>query len=139
MTTIFNAITKLTRAIYGAMHLLQSGGYEQDLDSGMVLEQIVNKLPPRMSNSWGRQLYRMLPRRATLRDLAKWLDEFSMGHLMTRSSAKSKPDGHFVNKGRRNHNNNPSVFATTTNNPHNDKGCVVCNETNHKIFFVWSI
>ena len=132
----FAGIAKLSRAIYGSMHALQTGGYEQDLQSGMVLEQIVEKLPPKLRNNWGVKLYRMMPKRATLRDLAQWLDEFSMGYLMTNSSMKPKPDGN-NSRGKRNHNhnNNLGVFATThDSNAVERPKCVACNAVNHKIY-----
>ncbi|XP_045027085.1 uncharacterized protein LOC123470615 [Daphnia magna] len=85
------ALAKLKRTLYGAMHALRTGGYEQDLESGMTLEHVVSRLPPRMRSSWGVKVYRMTPTRATLKDLAKWIDEMVMGELMTRPSTHRFP------------------------------------------------
>ncbi|XP_045036707.1 uncharacterized protein LOC116923391 [Daphnia magna] len=40
------ALAKLNRTLHGAMHALRTGGYEQDLESGMTLEHVVSRLPP---------------------------------------------------------------------------------------------
>ncbi|KZR97510.1 Uncharacterized protein APZ42_007579, partial [Daphnia magna] len=40
------ALTKLNRTLHGAMHAMRTGGYEQDLESGMTLEHVVSRLPP---------------------------------------------------------------------------------------------
>ncbi|KAI9555018.1 hypothetical protein GHT06_020312 [Daphnia sinensis] len=85
------ALAKLNRTLHGAMHALRTGGYEQDLESGMPLEHVVSRLPPRMRGSWGVKVYRMTPTRATLKDLAKWIDEMVMGELMTRPSSHRSP------------------------------------------------
>ncbi|XP_045027087.1 uncharacterized protein LOC123470617 [Daphnia magna] len=85
------ALAKLKRTLHGAMHALRTGGYEQDLESGMALEHVVSRLPPRMKSSWGVKVYRMTPTRATLKDLAKWIDEMVMGDLMTRPSTHRSP------------------------------------------------
>ncbi|XP_045034645.1 uncharacterized protein LOC123475716 [Daphnia magna] len=85
------ALAKLNRILHGAMHALRTGGYEQDLESGMTLKHVVSRLPPRMRSSWGVKVYRMTPTRATLKDLAKWIDEMVMGELMTRPSTHRSP------------------------------------------------
>ncbi|XP_045035173.1 uncharacterized protein LOC123475975 [Daphnia magna] len=85
------ALAKLNRTLLGAMHALRTGGYEQDLESGMTLEHVVSRLSPRMRSSWGVKVYRMTPTRATLKDLAKWIDEMVMGELMTRPSTHISP------------------------------------------------
>ncbi|KZS07338.1 Uncharacterized protein APZ42_028883 [Daphnia magna] len=77
------ALAKLNRTLLGAMHALRTCGYEQDLESGMTLEHVVSRLPPRMRSSWGVKVYRMTPTRIILKDLAKWIDEMVMGELMT--------------------------------------------------------
>ncbi|KAI9555924.1 hypothetical protein GHT06_018461 [Daphnia sinensis] len=84
-------LAKLNRTLHGAMHALRTGGYEQDLESGMTLEHVVSRLPPRMRSSWGVKVYRMTPMRATLKDFAKWIDEMVMGELMTRPSSHRSP------------------------------------------------
>ena len=61
-----HALAKLNRTLHGAMHALRTGGYEQDLDSGMTLEHVVSRLPQRMRSTWGVKVYRMAPNRATL-------------------------------------------------------------------------
>ncbi|KZS02851.1 Uncharacterized protein APZ42_034559 [Daphnia magna] len=85
------ALAKFNRTFHGAMHALRTGGYEQDLESRMTLEHVVSHLPPRMRSSWGVKVYRMTPTRATLKDLAKWIDEMLMGELMTRPSTHRSP------------------------------------------------
>ena len=88
----FNELSKLSRALQGAMHALVNGGYDQDLESGISLEHVVSKLPQRLRTKWGIKIYKMTPRRATLKDLAMWLDEFVMGDMMTRMThGPSKP------------------------------------------------
>ena len=37
-----NALAILNRTLHGAMHALRTGGYEQDLESGMTLEHVVS-------------------------------------------------------------------------------------------------
>ncbi|XP_045033908.1 uncharacterized protein LOC123475368 [Daphnia magna] len=85
------ALAKLNRTLHGAMHALRTGGYKQDLEPGMTLDHVVSRLPPPMRSSWGVKVYRMTPTRATLKDLAKWIDEIVMGELMTRSSTHRSP------------------------------------------------
>jgi hypothetical protein len=83
------------------MHALKTGGYEQDLESGMTLDHVVSRLPQRMRSNWGIKVYRMAPNRATLLDLAKWIDEMVMGEMMTRPTSskhaspykEKKPEG----------------------------------------------
>ncbi|KZS09722.1 Ninjurin C-like protein [Daphnia magna] len=84
-------LAKLNGTLHGAMHALRTGGYEQDLESGMTLKHVVSRLPPRMRSSWNLKGYRMTPTRATLKDLAKWIDEMVMGELMTRPSTHRSP------------------------------------------------
>ncbi|KZS05218.1 Uncharacterized protein APZ42_031649 [Daphnia magna] len=83
-----DALAKLNRTLHGAMHALRTGGYEQDLESGMTLEHVISRLPPRMRSSWDVKVYRMTPTRATLKDLAKWIDKMVMGELITRPSTR---------------------------------------------------
>ncbi|KZS03695.1 Uncharacterized protein APZ42_033512 [Daphnia magna] len=61
------ALAKLNRTLHGAMHALRTGGYEQDLESGMTLEHVFSRLPSRMRN------------------------EMVMGELMTRPPTHRSP------------------------------------------------
>lgn len=85
-------LAKLNRILHCAMHALRTGGYEQDFRaSGRTLEHKVSHLPPRMRGSWGVKVYGMTPTQATLKDLAKWIDEMVMGELMTRPTTPRTP------------------------------------------------
>jgi hypothetical protein len=53
----------------------------------MTLEHVVSRLSQRMRSNWGIKVYRMAPNRATLLDLAKWIDEIVMGEMMTRPTS----------------------------------------------------
>jgi hypothetical protein len=117
------ALAKLNRTPHGAMHALRNGGYQQDLESGMTLEHIVSRLPQRMRSNWGIKVYRMTPNRATLLDLAKWLDEMVMGEMMTRPISSKhaspfkerKPEGSpFFKKPASLFGKKPLLFHTTT-------------------------
>ncbi len=63
-------LANLSRAVFGAIYVLSGSGYEQDLESGMTLEIVVDKLPHRLRSSWGMKVYKIAPKRATLKDLA---------------------------------------------------------------------
>ena len=65
---------------------------EQDLESGMTLDNVVDKLPHRIKNRWGMKVYKMAPRRATL-GLALWLDEYSVGEIMLHNSEQDLKHG----------------------------------------------
>ncbi|KZS09232.1 Uncharacterized protein APZ42_026597 [Daphnia magna] len=106
------ALAKLNRTLHGAMHALSTGGYEQDLESGMTLEHVVSRLPPRMRSSWGVKVYRMTPTRAILKDLAKWIDEMVMGELMTTPFTPRSPAPQKEKKA-----GSPVVFHTSTTPP----------------------
>jgi hypothetical protein len=121
-----HALAKLNRTLHGAMHALNTGGYEQDLDSGMTLEHVVSRLPQRMRSTWGAKVYRMAPDRATLLDLAKWIDEMVMGEMMTRPTSskhsssykEKKPKGSpFLKKPSSLFDKKPLVFHTTSPPP----------------------
>ena len=121
-----HALAKLNRTLHGAMHALRTGGYEQDLDSGMTLEHVVSRLPQRMRSTWGVKVYRIAPNRATLLDLAKWIDEMVMGEMMTRPTSskhatpykEKKPEGSlFLKKPASLFDKKPLVFHTTSPPP----------------------
>ncbi len=117
------ALAKLNRTLHGAMHALRTCGYEQDLESGMTLEHVVSRSPQRMRSTWGIKVYRMAPNRATLLDLAKWIEEMVMGEMMTRPTSskhaspykEKKPEGSPVLKKPASlFDKKPLVFHTTS-------------------------
>ena len=75
-------LANLSRAVFGAIHVLSGSGYEQDVELGMTLDIVVDKLPHQLKSRWGMKVYKMAPRRATPKNLAVWLDAYAVGETM---------------------------------------------------------
>jgi hypothetical protein len=71
-------IDHFSAKLHGAVATLEASGYGHELNSSVVLNGIVAKLPHSMVARWGRRVNQILPRTPTLRDLDTWVEEEMM-------------------------------------------------------------
>ena len=79
----YQGLENLSSTLLSAINSLRLNGYHNDLKSSFSLEQVTMKIPLRLREKWGTKMLKMLPKRATLEDFAKWLDERVTCHKMT--------------------------------------------------------
>ena len=132
-------LKRFTRCLRGVVSTLDSTGYGKDLNSGLTIEQVVDKLPRGLRSVWGRHVFKMLHKITTLRDLDKWLHQYSMGELVLDKGSTPNKWERNQSKGRdhRVNNNPPTIYATarpaSSNSEMFQQKCFVYEQT-HNIF-----
>ena len=130
-------LKRFTRSLRGVVSTLDSTGDGKDLNSGLTIEQVVDKLPRGSRSVSGRHVFKMLPKIATLRDLDKWLHQYSMGELMLdKGSTPNKWErNQFKGRGPKVNNNPPTISArpASSNSEKFQLKCFVSEQT-HNIF-----
>ena len=87
------SIISFASCISSLVAVLKSLGYEYDLKSTSVLNQVISKLPPNMKESWSLHSVKKGWRQPTVLDFNDWLrDKAEANELMRVSQNKSRPE-----------------------------------------------
>ena len=87
------SIISFASCISSLVAVLKSLGYEYDLKSTSVLNQVISKLPPNMKESWSLHCVKKCWRQPTVLDFKDWLRDKAEAHeLMRVSQNKSRPE-----------------------------------------------
>ena len=87
------SIISFASCISSLVAVLKSLGYEYDLKSTTVLNQVISKLPPNMKESWSLHSVKKCWRQPTVLDFIDWLRDKAEAHeLMRVSQNKSRPE-----------------------------------------------
>ena len=88
-----DSIISFTSCISSLVAVLKSLGYEYDLKSTSVLNQVISKLPPNMKESWSLHSVKKCWRQPTVLDFNDWLRDKAEAHeLIPVSQNKSRPE-----------------------------------------------
>ena len=121
-------VTKLR----GGVASLKYGGYETAIDAG-TLELIIDKLPSRLKNKWGKVIVERYPNCLTIYDFTEWILKLTK-HQMMVDTGSVNPKSNFSadrqekkkSMTRPNRTNHASGFATTDRTDTGPK-CLLCS------------
>ena len=119
----FRSSEKFEGCLNGVIPSLLKGGHSQELNSILVMEHVLSKLPTSLRREWGHEFVRF--RRSTgLLDFQKWLRERIVGKRLAALQRPPAPE-----QSRRRHKSaRPTVFATTATEI---RKCLICKGSPH--------
>ena len=82
----YRAILGFSTSLRGAVSSLKNGGYEHELNSGGMLEIILEKLPADIQSKWGRKIIKTHPQLLTLQDFVPWLHTIVKAEMVIKHS-----------------------------------------------------
>jgi hypothetical protein len=80
----YRAIQNFSTSLRGAVSSLKNGGYENELNSGGMLEIILDKLPAEIQSNWGKKVIKTHPQLLTLQDFVPWFHAFVKAEMVVK-------------------------------------------------------
>jgi hypothetical protein len=153
----YRALLGFSTSLCGAVSSLKNGGYENELNSGGLLEIILDNLPADIQSKWGKKIVKLHPQFLTLQDFVPWLHTIVKAEMVVKHAKASNSQPTEGKAGRQDRKpgrqiqsklNSPvsptilSISTASNSNPKpkvpntvqfkNLKECLVCNG-NHKL------
>ncbi|XP_045029733.1 uncharacterized protein LOC123472386 [Daphnia magna] len=153
----YRALLGFSTSLRGAVSSLKNGGYENELNSGGLLEIILDKLPADIQSKWGKKIVKSHPQLLTLQDFVPWLHTIVKAEMVVKhaKASNSQPTEGKTGRqdrkpGRQIHSKfsspvSPTILSISTASNSNSKTkihstvqfknlkeCLVCNG-NHKL------